>query len=78
MTLLPDGDGSKITVDGEAVVPIPMFGSKIEAVVVEQVGKLFREQEEFTKTRLGSGTAGSAVTRPCHHDELWVTIIASC
>ncbi len=53
MTLLPDGDGSKITVDGEAVVPIPMFGSKIEAVVVEQVGKLFRNEEEFTKTRLG-------------------------
>jgi hypothetical protein len=53
MTLVPDAAGSTLTVAGEAAVPIPMFGPKIEAVVVEQVGQLFKSEEEFTKTRLG-------------------------
>ena len=33
MTLAPAGDGSTLAVKGEAAVPIPLFGSKIEAVI---------------------------------------------
>lgn len=52
MTLAPAGDGSTITVKGEAAVPIPLFGSKIEAVIAEQIGKLLASEETYTQSRL--------------------------
>jgi len=52
MTLLPDGEGSKLVVTGSAAVPIPLFGSKIEAVIAEQIGNLLATEETYTQSRL--------------------------
>lgn len=53
MTLSDDPTGgSVLTVLAEALVPIPMFGSKIEKVIVEQVGELLEREEAFTRSRL--------------------------
>lgn len=50
MTLAPAGAGkSTLTVDGQASVPIPLFGSKIEGVIIEQVGKLLEAEETYTR-----------------------------
>jgi hypothetical protein len=43
---------STLTVDGQAAVPIPLFGSKIEGVIVEQVGKLLEAEEAYTQKAL--------------------------
>jgi hypothetical protein len=53
MTLGPDGAGSVLTVAGQATVPIPLFGGKIESVIVEQVGELMAAEESYTQSRLG-------------------------
>lgn len=52
MTLSPDGDGSTLAVVGQASVPIPLFGSKIEAVIAEQIGTLLASEEIYTQSRL--------------------------
>ena len=52
MTLAPAGAGSTLTVKGEAAVPIPLFGGKIEAVIAEQIGKLLASEEIYTQSRL--------------------------
>ncbi len=52
MSLTPDGTGSLLTVAGEAAVPIPLFGSKIEAVIAEQVGNLLAYEETYTRSHL--------------------------
>ena len=39
-------------VKGEAAVPIPLFGSKIEGVIAEQIGKLLASEEIYTQSRL--------------------------
>ncbi len=52
MTLAADGDGSTLVVKGAAAVPIPLFGSKIEGVIVEQIGKLLASEEVYTQSRI--------------------------
>lgn len=52
MTLANEGDGSTLVVNGEAAVPIPLFGSKIEAVIAEQIGALLASEETYTRSRL--------------------------
>ncbi|WP_157970636.1 DUF2505 domain-containing protein [Nakamurella deserti] len=53
MTLSDDPTGgSVLTVLADATVPIPMFGGKVEKVVVEQVGELLDREEAFTREQL--------------------------
>ncbi len=53
MTLAPDGGtGSVLTVNADAVVSIPLFGGKLESVIVEQVSELLQREEEFTREQL--------------------------
>lgn len=52
MTLSPAGDGSTLVVKGEAAVPIPLFGGKIEAVIAEQIGALLASEENYTRSHL--------------------------
>lgn len=54
MALDPAGSGCSLTIDGQASVPIPLFGSKIEAVVVEQVTDLIDKENQYTAATLGS------------------------
>ncbi len=54
MALDPAGAGCSLTIDGQASVPIPLFGSKIEAVVVEQVTDLITKENEYTAATLSS------------------------
>lgn len=53
MVLAPAEAGSTLTVDGSASVPIPLFGGKIEQVVVEQVQTLLQAEERYTAGQLG-------------------------
>ncbi len=52
MTLAPAGAGSTLLVNGQATVPIPMFGSKIESVIAEQIGTLLAHEEKYTRSHL--------------------------
>jgi hypothetical protein len=52
MALTPSGSGSTLTVTGQAAVPIPLFGGKIEQTVVEQVGTLIAMESDYTRRRL--------------------------
>jgi hypothetical protein len=52
MTLAPNNAGSTLVVKGEAAVPIPLFGSKIEGVIAQQIGKLLASEEVYTQSRL--------------------------
>ncbi|WP_051266667.1 DUF2505 domain-containing protein [Nakamurella lactea] len=53
MTLSPADTGkSVLTVQGQASVPIPLFGGKIESVIIEQVGKLLDAEEIYTRKAL--------------------------
>lgn len=52
MTLAPAGSGSTLVVNGQATVPIPMFGSKIEGVIAEQIGTLLAHEENYTRSQL--------------------------
>jgi hypothetical protein len=54
IALTPSGAGSSLAVNGSASVPIPLFGAKIEAVVVEQVNALLLEENEYTAKALVS------------------------
>ncbi|MDL5155272.1 DUF2505 domain-containing protein [Actinomycetospora termitidis] len=45
--VVPDGEGSRLTVDASTTVPVPMVGGKIEGVVAEQVGELLRWEADF-------------------------------
>ena len=54
MLLTPDGEGSQIAITGTANVPIPLFGGKIEKVIVEQVSELLQREEKFTQQHLVS------------------------
>jgi len=47
--------GSVVTIVGRATVPIPLFGGKIEGVIVDQVDKLLRFEEQYTQQQLGTG-----------------------
>ena len=52
MTRAAEGPGSALTIAGQASVPIPLFGGKIESVIVEQVGALLDEEESYTRSAL--------------------------
>ena len=52
MTLAPADSGSTLAVKGEAAVPIPLFGGKIEAVIAQQIGLLLASEETYTQSRL--------------------------
>ncbi len=54
MTLAPSGTGSTFTVAGAAVVPIPMFGGKIESIIAEQIVQLLQSEADFTRRTLQS------------------------
>ncbi|HSK59429.1 MAG TPA: DUF2505 domain-containing protein [Actinomycetospora sp.] len=53
--LTDSGGGSVTEVDGQASVNVPMVGSRVEGVVVEQVDALLDAEDEFTRRRLGQG-----------------------
>lgn len=48
-SLVDDGDGSVTDVEGTVSVSVPMVGSRIEGVVVEQVGQLLDAEDAFTR-----------------------------
>ena len=52
ITLTPDGAGSVFAVKADAVVPVPMFGGKIEKVIVEQLTELLEREGRFTEEQL--------------------------
>lgn len=52
MTLTPSDSGATLTVEAAANVPIPMFGPKIETVIVEQLSALFQSEGDYTRSRL--------------------------
>ncbi|AZI59027.1 DUF2505 domain-containing protein [Nakamurella antarctica] len=52
MSLAASGEGSVLHIDAEAIVPVPMFGPKIEKVIVEQVSELLAREEMFTQGQL--------------------------
>jgi hypothetical protein len=54
IALNPSGAGSSLVVNGSASVPIPLFGGKIEAVIVEQVDALLSRENDYTATALAS------------------------
>jgi hypothetical protein len=54
MSLTASGTGSTLKVDGEAHVPIPLFGGKIEAIVAEQVDSLLTKENAYTAKALAS------------------------
>jgi Protein of unknown function (DUF2505) len=54
MALTPSGSGSStLAVRAQALVPIPLFGGRIEQTIAEQVGQLIGIESEYTRTRLG-------------------------
>jgi len=53
MSLANAGSGSTLNVVGAAAVPIPIFGSKIEAVIASQIAELLASEEAYIKSRLG-------------------------
>ena len=46
--LIGDDARSMLRTDGEVTVRIPLFGAKLESVIVEQVTKLLEREAEFT------------------------------
>jgi hypothetical protein len=52
MTLAPAPAGSTLTVEGNAAVPIPMFGGKIEEIIASQIGELLQMEGDYTRGRL--------------------------
>lgn len=53
MTLAPADGGCTLTVQGNAAVPIPMFGGKIEQTIADQIGELLQMEGDYTRTHLG-------------------------
>ncbi len=52
MALAPAPNGSTLTVQGNAAVPIPMFGGKIEEVIASQIGELLQLEGDYTRGQL--------------------------
>jgi hypothetical protein len=50
MELRPDGAGSIYTVTAQATVSVPLFGAKVEQMIVEQVQGILRREEEFFRS----------------------------
>ena len=52
-TLKPTGDSScELVTDGNAIVPIPLFGPKVEQIVVTQVRELLDREAAYTEQHL--------------------------
>ena len=49
MTLIADGAGSSVVIEGTVEVKIPFLGSKIEGMIVEQLVELFDAERTFTE-----------------------------
>ncbi len=54
MELVPSGSGSTLTVTGQAAVPIPLFGGKVESIVVSQIESLLIREAAYTAKALAS------------------------
>ena len=54
ITLRPATGGSVMSVQGAASVPIPLFGTKVEQIVVEQVTELLNREATYTASALTS------------------------
>jgi hypothetical protein len=52
MTLAPTPTGSTLAVQGNAAVPIPMFGGKIEEVIASQIGELLQMEGDYTRAQI--------------------------
>jgi hypothetical protein len=53
MTLAPTGDtSSTLTVNADAVVGVPVFGGRIEKIIVEQLSELLDTEAAFTAEQL--------------------------
>jgi hypothetical protein len=58
MRLVPDEDGSVLSLRLEAKVPIPLVGGKVEKAITDSVGKLMNTEYGFTERWLrDSGAA---------------------
>jgi hypothetical protein len=53
-SLVDDGDGAVTDVEGTVSVSVPMVGSRIEGVVVEQVDQLLDAEDAFTRRWLAA------------------------
>ena len=58
MTLLADGAGSSVVIEGTVEVKIPFLGSKIEGMIVEQLVELFEAEKTFTERWLNGDHSG--------------------
>ncbi|WP_033413576.1 DUF2505 domain-containing protein [Actinomycetospora chiangmaiensis] len=45
--VVPDGEGSRLTVNASTKVPVPMVGGKIEGIVADEVSQLLGWESEF-------------------------------
>lgn len=54
MKLVPADGGTDWVVAGNATVPIPLFGGKIESIIAEQVGSLLTSEGAYTASVLAS------------------------
>lgn len=52
--LTPNGSGSKLTLNGQVKVSIPLMGGKLEGVIAEQVIVLLDKESEFTSEWLAN------------------------
>lgn len=52
-TLKPHGQGTKLQVNGQVKVSIPLIGGKIEQTIAEQVVKLLSREDEYVAEQLG-------------------------
>ncbi|MFD1815100.1 DUF2505 domain-containing protein [Rhodococcus gannanensis] len=54
VTLSASGTGSIVELDGEVLVPLPLIGGRIEAVIAERITEIFNHEDEFTARWLSS------------------------
>lgn len=48
LTLIGDGDGSTVVIEGTVEVKIPFLGAKIEGMIVDELVGLFDAEQRFT------------------------------
>lgn len=53
--LSPAGHGTRLAVDGQVKVSIPLIGGKLEQLIAEQVVKLLRYEDDFIAEQLAAG-----------------------
>jgi hypothetical protein len=57
VSLAPEGEGTRLQVDGQVLVDIPFFGGKIEGVIAEHLHELLEREDGFTSGWLESHPA---------------------